>query len=55
MAESISADSSNRAKADGLPPMDLKDLKELNITRLMQVAKELQIPGIAGLDRKSVV
>jgi len=54
MAESISADS-NRAKAETLPPMDLKDLKELNITRLMQVAKELQIPGIAGLRKQELI
>src|ERR1022692_3945847 len=35
--------------------MDLIELKEMNITRLTQVAKELQIPGAAGLRKQELI
>ena len=35
--------------------MDLTELKEMNITRLTQVAKELQIPGAAGLRKQELI
>jgi transcription termination factor Rho len=53
MSESISAE--NTPKSEKAPSMDLKELKELNITRLMQVAKDLQIPGIAGLRKQELI
>src|SRR5258708_7870884 len=35
--------------------MDLTELKEMNIPRLTQVAKELQIPGAAGLRKQELI
>ena len=35
--------------------MDLNELKEMNIAHLTQVAKELQIPGAAGLRKQELI
>jgi transcription termination factor Rho len=35
--------------------MDLTELKEMNIARLTQVAKDLQIPGAAGLRKQELI
>src|SRR5205823_1046996 len=33
----------------GMPTVDLKDLKDMSIQKLNQVAKDLSVPGTAGL------
>ena len=35
--------------------MDLAELKELNITKLTQVAKQLNVPGATGLRKQELI
>jgi transcription termination factor Rho len=46
------------SKADvraGMPTLDLKDLKDMSIQKLNQVAKDLSVPGTAGLRKQELI
>jgi transcription termination factor Rho len=39
----------------GMPTLDLKDLKDMSIQKLNQVAKDLNVPGTAGLRKQELI
>jgi transcription termination factor Rho len=39
----------------GMPTLDLKDLKDMSIQKLNQVAKDLSVPGTAGLRKQELI
>ena len=42
-------------KNAGMPTLDLKDLKDMSIQKLNQVAKDLSVPGTAGLRKQELI
>jgi transcription termination factor Rho len=42
-------------KNAGMPTLDLKDLKDMSILKLNQVAKDLSVPGTAGLRKQELI
>ncbi len=42
-------------KNAGMPTLDLKDLKDMSIQKLNQVAKDLNVPGTAGLRKQELI
>ena len=44
-----------QAAKNGSPTLDLVELKDMNIQKLNQVAKDLQVPGAAGLRKQELI
>jgi transcription termination factor Rho len=44
-----------QARSNGSPTLDLVELKDMSIVKLNQVAKDLQVPGAAGLRKQELI